>query len=468
MLHADPHYQAFVAAMMERPDDAPRLVCADWLEEHGGEAGLARAEFIRVQVELAKLPPGDPRGRALLDLESTLLAQHQAGWLGPFAGTEVVFRRGFIERVRIGVRAFLDAAEDIFRFTPLLHAQLLRVSHANLTMTALADSPHVARLRGLSLRGSALGDERLAEFFGRARMSHLEELDLHNSGAGARTFRALRASSFPRLSVLNVSENYAPGALADLLPETDSLPLRSLDLFAMGLGTDDVQALLDWPGLEELEELSLRSNRLGVTRTRLLVESARPLRLHTLDLDDCAVGVNGTRALADAAWTDGLSCLRLRGNAIRPSGVRALVNSPFLKHLEELSLASNQLDEESIRLLAGWPRLGGLRDLDLRGNMLSPAAVEALVTSPHLGELVQLRLAETYIGNRGAQFLAECPRLRSLEILDVRSCGISVEGGRALLGSPHLTNLRVVKLATNQLGRDGWAEVLRRFPEAQQ
>jgi uncharacterized protein (TIGR02996 family) len=45
---------AFLAAIIERPDDdVPRLVFADWLDEHGQPE---RAEFIRVQVELAALP----------------------------------------------------------------------------------------------------------------------------------------------------------------------------------------------------------------------------------------------------------------------------------------------------------------------------------------------------------------------------------------------------------------------------
>lgn len=46
------HRTAFLQAILERPeDDAPRLIMADWLEENGEEA---RAEFIRVQCELAK------------------------------------------------------------------------------------------------------------------------------------------------------------------------------------------------------------------------------------------------------------------------------------------------------------------------------------------------------------------------------------------------------------------------------
>lgn len=43
---------AFLKAIVEnRADDAPRLIYADWLEEHGD---ALRAEFIRVQCELAK------------------------------------------------------------------------------------------------------------------------------------------------------------------------------------------------------------------------------------------------------------------------------------------------------------------------------------------------------------------------------------------------------------------------------
>lgn len=45
---------ALLRAVCEAPhDDALRLIFADWLDEHGGEA---RAEFIRVQCELGRLP----------------------------------------------------------------------------------------------------------------------------------------------------------------------------------------------------------------------------------------------------------------------------------------------------------------------------------------------------------------------------------------------------------------------------
>jgi uncharacterized protein (TIGR02996 family) len=44
----------FLRAIIERPDDdLPRRVFADWLDEHGQPE---RAEFIRVQCELAGMP----------------------------------------------------------------------------------------------------------------------------------------------------------------------------------------------------------------------------------------------------------------------------------------------------------------------------------------------------------------------------------------------------------------------------
>jgi len=51
--HAE--YRALIAAVCAAPDDdLPRLVLADWLDEHGESE---RSEFIRVQVEIAKGPP---------------------------------------------------------------------------------------------------------------------------------------------------------------------------------------------------------------------------------------------------------------------------------------------------------------------------------------------------------------------------------------------------------------------------
>jgi uncharacterized protein (TIGR02996 family) len=108
-------------------DDLPRLVYADWLDENGqGE----RAEFVRVQCELAKIPVktlGPADGNEELSLhrlrrrESNLLGFGPGGhrryeesnwfkWAGPAAGivprrdvqgfVTSMFRRGFVAEVR--------------------------------------------------------------------------------------------------------------------------------------------------------------------------------------------------------------------------------------------------------------------------------------------------------------------------------------------------------------------------------
>src|SRR5215203_267031 len=82
---------ALLATIRAAPaDDAPRLVYADWLDEHGHPD---RAEFIRVQCELARRD-----GPTLRRREAELLAAHHDALAGPLAAPHLRFRfhRGFI------------------------------------------------------------------------------------------------------------------------------------------------------------------------------------------------------------------------------------------------------------------------------------------------------------------------------------------------------------------------------------
>jgi uncharacterized protein (TIGR02996 family) len=114
-----PDWPAFIAAIVAEPDeDTPRLVAADFLEEHG-EAD--RAAFIRVQVELARLGASGLGASG----EAHELRKKERAFLGPrsekphlwaaeecpelvranprtlrFEGAErLVWRRGFVEAV---------------------------------------------------------------------------------------------------------------------------------------------------------------------------------------------------------------------------------------------------------------------------------------------------------------------------------------------------------------------------------
>src|SRR5262245_32494521 len=114
--------QAFLQAIAESPDDdTPRLVFADWLDDHGDPA---RAEFIRVQIELASQPGDDTRRRALQDREEDLLRAHEDEWRARLApvphSTWGPFTRGFVERVEIYTQEdFLAHAAALFASAPL-------------------------------------------------------------------------------------------------------------------------------------------------------------------------------------------------------------------------------------------------------------------------------------------------------------------------------------------------------------
>src|SRR2546423_208668 len=104
------HHPGFLADILASPDDdAPRLVYADWLDENGQPE---RAEFIRLQCELANMSDGDGRRAALAKRERQLLRQHGRAWTDglPRRLRALTFRRGFLEpkRWRLTARQFLE------------------------------------------------------------------------------------------------------------------------------------------------------------------------------------------------------------------------------------------------------------------------------------------------------------------------------------------------------------------------
>src|SRR5262245_17089304 len=92
---------ALRAAVCASPDeDAPRLVYADYVAEHGD---AARAELIRVQCELATLDATHRRRAGLLWREWELLARHAPRWRAELPTLRGLqwgrFTRGFVSEV---------------------------------------------------------------------------------------------------------------------------------------------------------------------------------------------------------------------------------------------------------------------------------------------------------------------------------------------------------------------------------
>jgi uncharacterized protein (TIGR02996 family) len=132
-------HKGFLADVLAHPDlDWPRLVYADWLEEHGEGA---RAEFIRVQCELAgrdchharDVPP-QPwcRPCALRHRERELLEQSQFSWLprclmdveSLYADAVCSYRRGFVSEITLDCHDFMEHAAALFAAAPITEVRL--------------------------------------------------------------------------------------------------------------------------------------------------------------------------------------------------------------------------------------------------------------------------------------------------------------------------------------------------------
>jgi uncharacterized protein (TIGR02996 family) len=179
--------EAFLQAICESPgDDVPRLVYADWLEEHGGPEGAARAEFIRVQVERARLPAGDPRQEVLQVRQGQLSAAHGAAWRAQLPRLPGInwqrFWRGFVSGADVGAwKHYRRHAAALFAATPV---QFLRLFGLNAQQCReLVTSPYLSRLLSLTVP-CTVGDAGLQVLAACPRLTGLQVLALVGPLAG--------------------------------------------------------------------------------------------------------------------------------------------------------------------------------------------------------------------------------------------------------------------------------------------
>jgi uncharacterized protein (TIGR02996 family) len=130
--------RALIQAIIANPDDdLPRLVYADWLEEHGRPE---RAEFIRVQCELARVGFDPVRRRRLQKQARQLLHRYGERWRGELPSAAPAewgeYERGLMNSICITLSptAGLPPA-DVFEATPLrvVSVAILQGDHAEVT-----------------------------------------------------------------------------------------------------------------------------------------------------------------------------------------------------------------------------------------------------------------------------------------------------------------------------------------------
>ncbi|MCE9566520.1 MAG: TIGR02996 domain-containing protein [Planctomycetes bacterium] len=116
----------FLKALLAEPDDDTlRLAMADWLDENDQPA---RAEFVRVQIELAQGVTDRERLRYLEVRQRDLLIAHEAEWVQPLADVLKckpgewggwVFRRGFVEYFHVSAAVISQRGHTLATLTPV-------------------------------------------------------------------------------------------------------------------------------------------------------------------------------------------------------------------------------------------------------------------------------------------------------------------------------------------------------------
>lgn len=496
------HARTFLEAIRQAPDDdTPRLVFADWLEEHGGAPERARAAFIRAQVRAARLEEGDPHRQALEDEATELLAEHEEEWAGAVATLAMwwEFRRGFIECVDLRDRSFLDGTEQLFDAAPVRHVRL-RVepdmeamaarpelaqvesleflprtgTRALLGMgdgelRALVGSSHLHRLRSLMVRTGHIEARGIQALVSSRWIENLRKIDLADSRAlGDRAARLLASAQAPNLEVLRLRDtNFSPVGIEALFA-SDSLPrLHSLDvnvgvaLNHVGNPEATLRHLLSLPVGRQVSSLVICDAPQAAPALRALTAGPAPNRWKILVLGRLDLSPAQVRALVESPSVSSVERLELSENKVGDRGADALASSPHLARLRWLGLSNNHLARPGIAALASAPHLRSLRSLDLSGNFVGVTSLEALTASPLT--LTHLSLVNVHLDPEGARVLAGSPWATTLRELNLSSNRLGDQGIALLAKSPHLGRLSSLAVLLNHVGQAG-AQALARSP----
>ena len=223
---------AFVKAVIAAPDDdLPRMVFADWLDEHSDPRG----EFIRLQIDRHRRG-----GRGIGPREYELLVEHEPAWRGelPEGCDAVRFRRGFIDKARCHARHLFDHRPIL---APVEHLTVV-VRDLRTEWLAYSPPPFTLPVKELTV------DCR--EPVGRELLGVLR-----------------RFGPFPRLETLRLLDPYfGPAGLENWFPDDTFPRLRELDLSRCEVNDAGAEALAENGWDDRLTRLVLRDNPISPGR----------------------------------------------------------------------------------------------------------------------------------------------------------------------------------------------------------
>lgn len=462
---------ALLAAIRAHPEeDTPRLMFADWLEEQGDEV---RAEFLRLQCELARLEGDGSGSQALYEFlcERDYVTRPAADWTqiddGIHTRLALATRAGDLEKlhgeawrpklprrskVQFGSfrRGFahcitLPRGKQLEKVAPLIRDRLPAITLVAHNFDAefvaqLREAQLTERIAGLFLTGeSAEGLEVLGEF---PDALNLRSLELRGWGT--------------------------PTALMALMTSPHYAGLRTLNLREVNVTSDTARWLFRAAHLRNLTRLHVRGDGAWSLDTVRMFAEVGFGALTSLRFVHAGLGDDVARVLARCAALKNVTDLDLGHNTLTGRGVTDLLCSKVLAKVAFLGIeynAANGLDAKKlaaarpaalrmlhahgcqfrtadVRALARSPRMRTLWYLDLDSNALGTPAVRELVRG--FRDFCPPILWMTYnrLDDRAAELLANWPAAKALRVLHLKhNSAMTAAGSRALLESEHLKNL---------------------------
>lgn len=473
--------QRLIDATRADPDaDGPFLDYAAWLTAKGDPRG----EFVRLTVELNRLPAADPGRDKLETRRAKLLDKHGPRWMKPL--TDLGFFPGILFPLIVktfypdlwldkkGVVVHLDIdragvfpanAERFFSAVPFLRSLSLSYNSGDPALADFAAMPGLAQLDALSLHRAETTEESILAFAQSPHLARLRSLDLTYTRLGPEGGLYLGQSpSLGQLRTLKLGwGEIGDDGVRALAGSAVCGNLRDLDVSSNGLTDAGLAAVAGSPHLAHLTALKLESNAFTAAGVAALGGAAFRPTLTRLNLGGCGLDAAAAAALAGVELP-ALTSLTVANNTLGEGGFRALVGAAFFSPLQVFEAWYTGAGDAGALALAAVG-FTALRELVLDNNAIGDRGVAALVESPAVAGLRKLSLLGNTFGAAGARAIAASTTLAELLELDLRDAPIGEAGAAALARSPHLRKLTRLMVAKEHVGDAGETALRRRFTD---
>ncbi len=204
----DPREQPFLTTIAENPrDQTARLVYADWLEEHDQ---APRAEFIRIQCELAGSRMKPIQYQSLRVRERDLLNEHRSDWcesLG-FPIDDARFERGLLAQFRPREWHLPTMVSGACQpaLANLVELDLSNMQLTNADLATLAEMVRWPNLRKLILSGNQLTMSGVEALAGAKGLPSLETVYLFGNSLDERARDRLLLRTAFQLKKIDLGE----------------------------------------------------------------------------------------------------------------------------------------------------------------------------------------------------------------------------------------------------------------------